>query len=107
MKYQLTDWDVETIHDVLDYNDLGTLRGYSGRAMYGEECLGIVTGDVGKTCFLLGALIARIGGRGNDLLEGLQNSSIRTDSMGKDNEVVYFVGVSLPASFTDKSDEED
>ena len=107
MLYQLTDWDVETIQDILDYNDLGTLRGYSGRAMYGKECLGIVSGDVGKACFLLGVSIARIGGRGDDLLEALQNSSIRQDSMGRDNDVVYFVGVSLPESFKDADEDEE
>lgn len=103
MTYQLSNWEVETIKDNLDVNDSGTIMSYSGRFMYGKECLGIVTSDVPKTFLLLGSSLAHQGGRAHDLLTELSDTWIREDSMAHDT-VVYFPDIALPDDFVDPDD---
>jgi len=81
-------------------------RSYSGRAMYGKECLGVTVGQRG-----LGELISQV----MEELVGLANDAMAdeageaedkavtdvvqawkrmaTDSMGRDDIIVYFPGV--------------
>ena len=104
MAYQLSEWEVDTISDNLRNNDSGTITSYSGRAMYGDDCLGIVTDNVAKTMLLLASGLAEQGGRASDLLEALTTTSVREDSMGHRN-VVYFPRITLPESFIDEDEE--
>lgn len=103
MTYQLSNWEVETIKDNLDVNDSGTLMSYSGRFMYGKECLGIVTDNVPKTFLLLASSLAWQGGRAQELLNELTEQWVRQDSMAHDT-VVYFPNIALPDDFVDPDD---
>jgi hypothetical protein len=104
MSYQLSNWEVDTIRDNLSINETGTIMSYSGRAMYGAECLGIVTDNVARMSMLLASALAVIGGRAYDLITELTDTEIRTDSMARDI-VVYFPNITLPDDFVDEDDE--
>lgn len=101
MSYQLTNEDLEQIQETLDTYYAGTVIRYSGRAMYGDTCLGIVTDNVAKTCLKLGALH---GDSDTDLSVQLLRQ-VRTDFYGQ-GEVVYFPYVILPAGFVTEEDED-
>lgn len=101
MTYQLSNWELETIKDNLDVNETGTIISYSGRFMYGKECLGIVTDDVPKAFLLLGSSLALQGGRAHTLLGELSDTWIRRDSMAHDT-VVYFPNITLPDDFVEE-----
>lgn len=104
MSYQLSKWEVDTIRDNLDINETGRIMSYSGRAMYGDECLGIVTDNVARMSMLLASALAVIGGRAYDLITELTDTEIRTDSMARDI-VVYFPNITFPDDFVDEDDE--
>lgn len=75
----------------------GTYRvAYSGRGMYGESCVGIVTNDLLE----LGAVIAE-SIEDEELRKELISNS-RTDSMGYDT-IVYWTRVTCPDA--DEDDE--
>lgn len=74
----------------------GTLRPYSGRAMYGQECLGIDL-DSEADAFRIALAVS------GELAEAL--NSPRFDSMGL-GIIVYFPNVEVPEGVTD-DDEED
>ena len=105
MTYTLTNWDVETLKDNLDMNETGKIISYSGRFMYGKECLAIVTDNVAKAFLMLGSGLAYGGGRSSDLLEQLSEHWVRTDSMAFDT-VVYFPDIALPDDFTEDEESE-
>lgn len=107
MSATLTNEDVALIKSVLYNNDLDVdVIAYSGRCMYGEQCIGIVTDNVADTMFVLGVALSSIGGGAHNLLEKLTDEEIRTDSMGR-REVVYFQNVTPPDSLVDLDDEDD
>jgi hypothetical protein len=103
MTYQLTVDDLELITEILEQHESGTVIQYSGRAMYNEQCLGIVTEDEASAFLILGLELADANAQslGTILLR-----SVRTDSMGRDSVVVYFPKVSMPEGFSE-DDEED
>lgn len=105
MSYTLTNWDVETLRDNLSANETGTVISYSGRFMYGKECLGIVTDDVAKAFLLLGSGLAYGGGKSSNLLEELSSTWVRQDNLA-DDTVVYFPDIALPIDFVDPDDQE-
>jgi hypothetical protein len=74
----------------------GTLRPYSGRAMYGQECLGIDL-DSEADAFRIALAI-----QSSDLADAL--SRPRYDSMGL-GIIVYFPNVAVPEGVTDDDDE--
>lgn len=79
-------------------------RSYSGRGMYGRECVGVVVGVAG---FRLGAELAKsvaylAEDDVHEALDELAELSVSQDSMGHD-VVVYFPGVPWPEG----RDEED
>lgn len=106
MAYQLTDWDLEQITDTLDMYEAGTVMRYSGRAMYGEQCLGIVTEDVASTFLILGSALADLGKDGNALTRALLYE-VRQDSMGRDSAVVYFPSITMPEGYVEEDEDSD
>lgn len=106
MSYQLTDWDLEQITDTLDMYEAGSIMEYSGRAMYGAQCLGIVTPDVASTFMILGSALADLGNDGNALTRKLLRE-VRTDSMGRDEIVVYFPSITMPAGYVEGDEDSD
>lgn len=102
MTYQLTVDDLELITEILEQHEAGTVMQYSGRAMYGEQCLGIVTDDEASTFLILGLELADANAQtlGTILLR-----SVRTDSMAR-SSVVYFPKVSMPEGFSEDEDED-
>ena len=78
------------------------IREYSGRAMYGKKCLGVVVRQ-GQMLDLIAHMIRNSGDFDIDLDELADTvSDIRYDSMGRD-EIVYFPGT----PFTDEDEDED
>lgn len=63
----------------------GRVRSYSGRGMYGEECIAVVCDDAGDAVHEAGAL---------------GPPKPRTDSMGR-GEVAYWPGIPAPAALSD------
>jgi hypothetical protein len=106
MSYQLTDWDLEQITDTLDMYEAGSVMEYSGRAMYGAQCLGIVTEDVPSAFMILGSALADLGNDGNALTRKLLRE-VRTDSMGRDETVVYFPSITMPAGYVEEDEDND
>jgi hypothetical protein len=104
MSYQLTDWDLEQITDTLDMYEAGSVMEYSGRAMYGAQCLGIVTPDVASAFMILGSALADLGNDGNALTRKLLRE-VRTDSMGRDETVVYFPSITMPAGYVEEDED--
>jgi hypothetical protein len=94
---ELTDWR---------HGDLRP-RSYSGRAMFGKECVGVVVGgDVSS--FQLGAAIAAAfvdldEDEALDNIADLAGLRVCEDNMGRDT-IVYFPQVEWPA---DEEDDED
>jgi len=76
----------------------GEMCSYSGRAMYGEECLGIELDDTADA-FRLALLISD-----DNLAVALR--SPKFDDMGK-GIIVYFPDVEVPEGVTDEDDDED
>ena len=93
---KLTEEQMGTIQDALD--GIGEARPYSGRAMYGESCLGIVTHNATRSLLTLAKNLMDIGE--GELLTTLRDATTREDSMGRD-AVIYF------PSLTVDDDEED
>jgi hypothetical protein len=81
----------EAAVEALDDLDQVSIYGdYSGRAMYGATCFGVVVPDAGHAMAWLVSLAERIGA---DEARGLALAA-RTDSMGRDL-IVYFPGYKL------------
>lgn len=82
-------------------------RSYSGRGMFGRECVGIVCprGEAFSVAAKVAhelLLIAGTEDRADELLGQLARLRASSDSMGRD-EIVYFQGVPWP----DEEDEEE
>jgi hypothetical protein len=105
MSYQLTANDLELITEILEQHDVGTVMQYSGRAMYGDQCLGIVTEDEASTFLILGLELAGASYRSLGLT--LSRSGMRTDSMGRDSVVVYFPSITMPEGFVEEDEDSD
>lgn len=78
-------------------------RKYSGRGMYGKQCIGVVTDQPLKLMALITAQMAEI-----DLLDEFLNiiGSVAQDSMGYDT-VVYFKRVEWPEGVEETEEESD
>jgi len=78
------------------------MNDYSGRAMYGDTCLGIVADSEAKVVEVLFRYASRVAWRADDaetVAESLDDmaslvSGMRTDSMGL-SMIAYFPGVGL------------
>lgn len=105
MSAQLTTNDVNTLKDILENNEVGSIISYSGRFMYGKKCLGIETSNIAECMLQIGVSLALMGGSAHTTLEKLQGEQIKMDSLGMDS-VIYFIDVTLPDDFVEE-DEED
>lgn len=91
--------NVHALQHLLDYIGNEDVRSYSGRGMYGSECLGVVVprGELGD---FIADLVEGLGEfcdgdedsdiNHRDVADGLR--MMRTDDMGRDM-IVYFPGV--------------
>ena len=95
---QLTDEQVDTMKDLL--MDIGDahLRPYSGRSMYGQECLGIDMENMADA-FRFALMVTD-----SDLADALFNP--RFDNMGM-GIIVYFPNVGVPEGVSDDDDDSD
>ena len=97
MTTTLTTEQTELLEQHLD--DLGAeMRPYSGRGMFGKECLGIDLDDLADA-FRLALLISD-----DDLAAALMFPHF--DSMGK-GIILYFPDVEVPEGVTDEDDDDD
>ena len=101
---KLTAKQLETITDAVDSNTYGQVRSYSGRGMFGESCLGIVTSDTAR-CFMALAVTLVDNGE-QEILALLTASPSREDSLGKD-AIIYFPRLIVEDDESDEEDEDD
>lgn len=91
-----------------DDHDYQMRLAYSGRGMFGKECIGFVTSESPFALGLkLGHYLREAESNTNeddpsDLFEYLQN--VRTDSMGMDT-IMYFPNIQMPDELVDEEDE--
>jgi hypothetical protein len=83
----------QTIEDALDSQggnwDYEDIRSYSGRGMYGDECLGIVFRDLSDAF----GFFVELAAEDYDTAELLARKA-RQDSMGLDT-IMYFLGIQV------------
>lgn len=79
---------VERVIDDYELTDIRIRDSYSGRGMYGKECIGFVTPDINLVVQLLLALSAEPYESGVTRLMEVADNML-TDSMGRDM-IVYF-----------------
>ena len=102
MSYTLTQQQVDTLEQAGSRTGV-EIRAYSGRSMYGEECLGIVdeTGELFSFAITLQKLDPT-------LAELLGDTPSRWDSMGRDSEIVYWDSIKVTGTDLDEdNDDED
>ena len=99
---KLTQEQYGNIHDAL--NGFGEARAYSGRAMYGKSCLGIVTDTPTRAIFTLATNLADM--EENELLTMLRDAPSREDSMGR-QVVVYFPSLEVDEEDEHEEDEDE
>lgn len=80
MPYTLTTEELDALQDACDDEGIDLRTEYSGRAMYGATCIGIVADGIGSILRVIGIL--REDSRAFDLYEALSVGNPRTDSMG-------------------------
>ena len=97
----LTQQQVDTLRYVCDLTET-EVRAYSGRAMYGDICLGIVIDGAGD----LFALALEIQRQDPQLATLLVNQCCRADGMGS-REIVYWQYVKLDGTDLDEEGDED
>jgi hypothetical protein len=97
----LTPTQARTLVSYVDTN--GDVRRYSGRSMYGAQCLAVVADYPAS---LLTALIYELTQDGeDDLARLLATTEVREDNMGR-RMVAYWPHLALPTEFRDTDDEE-
>ncbi len=101
MSYTLTQQQVYTLEQAGSRTGV-EIRSYSGRCMYGDYCLGIVleTGELFSFAITLQKLDPI-------LAELLADSRARWDSMGRDNEVVYWESIKVTGTDLDDDDDDE
>ncbi len=97
MKMALTTTQVEEIQTLLNDIDGAEMRSYSGRNMYGKQCLGIdMESMYDAFCFALTV-------QDEDLCMALSNPVF--DNMGR-GIIVYFPNVDAPEGIDDEADDD-
>ena len=105
MTTQLTQEEYETLDECL--GSFGEIMRYSGRAMYGAECLGIATDNEARALFNLGIALAQDdSAEARHLMNIMHHGQWRSDSLGRDNAIVYFSSIKLPDGILSDEDEE-
>ncbi len=98
MTTTLTTEQIETIQDLASEIDGAELRSYSGRGMYGKQCLGIDM-DSMADAFRFALMV-----EDEDLTVALSNPCF--DSMGL-GIIVYFPNVEAPEGIDDDEDDDE
>lgn len=91
---KLNDKQTKSLIDILAANaDVLQIeiRSYSGRGMFGQECLGVITEAPEKFTFRLGVLLALAE---FELAEAMFSVRWETDSIGRTGTVIYWPTVS-------------
>jgi len=90
---------------LLEYIDGVEVRSYSGRSMYGEECLAATNCDLGP---LVAAMVEAAGDgtieHVGEVVYALER--MRTDSLGRDI-IIYFPGVPFYNNASSSEDEDE
>lgn len=108
MTLRITAAELNTILDVADLPSSAATATYSGRFMYGEECVGFDIDNISQMSDLTLALAEVYG---TDKARAIMDKA-RTDSMGL-GMIVYFPGVEAEGwtddsdDFSDEEDEDD
>ncbi len=87
---------LQKLLEELDYD----CKSYSGRGMYGKYCLGV---EVTNTNNMISSVIRNIIFDKEEIADAFE--SMKTDSMGKENTIVYFTNVEYTSN--DDDDDED
>jgi len=90
----LTTNDFDLIREIVGRidPDARVINDYSGRAMYGRTCVGLIADNALST---FGRLLASLNGRKrNDIAAVLVQSEVRTDDMGL-SEIAYWPSVTV------------
>lgn len=96
----LTSEQLDTLTDLAEQHD-GEVRSYSGRGMYGEQCLGItIDGDLIGFAMWLAACLTEEGHF--DLAESLAAQAC-TDSLGR-GSILYFPRTASPDEIAEEDD---
>jgi len=93
----LTTKDFDLIRDIVGRvdPDAQVIDDYSGRAMYGRTCVGLIADNALST---LGRLLASLNGRERtDIAAVLVQNEVRTDDMGL-SEIAYWPCVTVVAN---------
>jgi hypothetical protein len=98
MTTTLTTEHIDTIQDLISDIDGAELRSYSGRGMYGKQCLGIDM-DSMADAFRFALMV-----EDEDLTVALSNPCF--DSMGL-GIIVYFPNVEAPEGIDDDEDDDE
>jgi hypothetical protein len=105
MTTQLTQDEYDVLEDNL--GAFGEIMRYSGRAMYGAECLGIATDNEARALFNLGIALAQDdSAEARRLINIMHHGQWRSDSLGRDSAIVYFSSIKLPDGVLSDEDEE-
>lgn len=85
----LTDKQLTTIEDICEEFDLELRTNYSGRFMYGAQCIGIVSDPFNNTS--IGPCLIEIGKEFEETFSGVQTDvwSMEQDNMGR-GMIYYF-----------------
>lgn len=100
----MVDKEMHRFQDILE-NEMGLdVRSYSGRGMYGKQCLGVEVSRGGLGDFIADVFEAVAGNEDDATLAADAFRSMSTDSMGLDT-IVYFTQVPFSSSDADEDDE--
>ena len=103
---KLTQEEYETLDECL--GSFGEITRYSGRAMYGAKCLGIIADNETRALFNLGiALSEHNSTEANTLVAILTRAEFRADNMGRNSAVVYFPSIQLPDGVLEDDEDEE
>lgn len=95
---------VEILREACDDLDSGArVRRYSGRAMYGKQCVGVDTNTSGHDIVAAAMLVAETDAEREDLADLFRDT--KTDSMGL-GVIVYWPKAEWPADLDDEDDDE-
>ena len=101
MSHTLTQQQVDTLEQAGSRTGV-EIRAYSGRSMYGEQCLGIVL--EARQIFGFAITLQKLD---PTLAELLADSRARWDSMGRDSEIVYWESIKVTGTDLDDYADED
>lgn len=108
MNHTLTDEQAHILREAVYYAvDFAEVIRYSGRSMYGKECVAITSEDSARMLIkVMQYLMGDADSAAQRVADLLADHSVRTDSMGR-GSVVYWPSLSLPEGFVENDDDDD